>query len=119
VLDRLPAEDAARLAVEKIHGAVFLAGSSEDAVWPSARMEREIADRLLAKRFGYPVTVLTYPHSSHLMLGTGPSSPTASYAYGGKVYTMNYGGTAAGTEQARNESCAAMLLFLSQVEASK
>jgi dienelactone hydrolase len=117
VLDRLPAEDASRLAVEQIHGSVFLAGSSDDAVWPSGRMEREIADRLLAKHFGYPVTVLMYPHSSHLMLGVGPSSPTASYAYGGKVYTMNYGGTAEGTEQARNESWAAMLLFLLQVEA--
>jgi dienelactone hydrolase len=119
VLDRLPADDPARLPVEKMHGAVFLAGSSEDEVWPSGRMEREIADRLLAKHFGYPVTVLTYPHSSHLMLGTGPSSPTATYAYGGKEFTMNYGGTAAGTEQARDESWAAMLLFLSQVEAAK
>jgi dienelactone hydrolase len=117
-LDKLRDDAPARLQVERIHGAIFLAGSSEDAVWPSARMSQEIAGRLLRNHFAYMVTLLTYPHSSHNLLGTGPSSPTASYQYGGKTYTMNYGGTAAGTEQARNESWAAMLLFLSQVEAA-
>jgi hypothetical protein len=82
-------------------------------------MAHDIANRLLSRHFAYPVVLLTYPQSSHLLFGTGPSSPTSSYEYGGRVYTMNYGGTSLGTEQARNQSWAAMLLFLQQVEAGK
>ena len=119
VLDKLDANAPSRLGVEAIHGPVFLVGSSADAVWPSARMAREIADRLARNHFEYPVMLLTYPQSSHLLFGTGPSSPTSSYEYGGKVYTMKYGGTASGTELARNQSWAAMLLFLRQVEEAK
>ena len=118
-LGKLDEDAAARLQVEAIHGAVFLAGSSDDSIWPSAQMAQEIDARLLRKHFAYPVTLLTYPHSSHNLLGTGPSSPTATYQYDGKSYTMNYGGTAIGTEQARNASWSSMLLFLSQLEVAK
>jgi dienelactone hydrolase len=119
ILDKLAADAPSRLSVESIRGPVFLVGSSADAVWPSARMAHDIANRLLSRHFAYPVVLLTYPQSSHLLFGTGPSSPTSSYEYGGRVYTMNYGGTSLGTEQARNQSWAAMLLFLQQVEAGK
>ena len=119
LLDQLATDAPSRLAVEAIQGPVFLAASSADAVWPSARMAKEIVDRLTQHHFAYPILLLTYPHSSHLLFGTGPSSPIDSYEYGGKIYTMNYGGTSSGTEQARNQSWAAMLLFLGQVEAGK
>ena len=118
-LNKLGDDAAARIQVEGIDGAVFLAASSDDAIWPSARMAQEIDARLLRKHFAYPVVLLTFPHSSHDLLGTGPSSPTATYQYGGRSYTVNYGGTAAGTEEARNTSWASMLLFLSQVEVAK
>ncbi len=118
-LNKLGNDAEVRIQAEDVHGAVFLAASSDDAIWPSARMAQEIYARLLRNHFAYPVTVVTYPHSSHDLLGTGPSSPTATYQYGGQSYTVNYGGTAAGTEEARNDSWAAMLLFLSQVEAAK
>ena len=117
VLGRTGEEAPARIAAERINGAVFLAGSDADAVWPSARMARELAARLARARFPFAVTLLTFPDASHQLWGTGPRNPVQTYTYPGGSYTSNAGGTAAGTEKARNETWAAMLVFLHSLEA--
>lgn len=111
-LDKLAPNDPAHIPAEQIQGAIFLAASDEDAVWPSARMARDLATRLAQSHFAYPVTLLTFPHSSHQLLGTGPSDPNPTYEYGGKSYRMNFGGTAEGTLQARTQTWAAIQSFL-------
>ncbi len=108
-----PAGSATRLPIEGGHGPILLAGSDADGVWDSGAMCRQLQSRLHERGFGYPVTAFVAPASSHRMLGTGPSAPDETYTYPGGSYAAHFGGTAAGTEQAREMSWRLLLAFLS------
>lgn len=96
-----PAEvrDAAAIAVERIHGPVLLVSSRADAVSPSARMANDIEARLRAHGFSYPIENVQYEDASHLLMGFGPGLTEIRVR---DLFTMHFGGTAEGTERARN-----------------
>jgi len=107
--------NAAAIEVEHIHGPVLLISSRADAMSPSARMANDIEARLRANRFAYRIENVQYEDASHLLMGFGPAMTelrvndpvTKQYRF-----TMHFGGTAEGTEAARNAGWARVKEFL-------
>jgi dienelactone hydrolase len=112
------ARNAAAIDVEHIHGPVLLISSRADAMSPSARMANDIEQRLRANRFPYRVENVQYDDASHLLMGFGPAMTelrvndpvTKQYRF-----TMHFGGTAEGTEAARNAGWARVKAFLASL----
>jgi uncharacterized protein len=109
---------AATLKVEKIAAPLLILGADDDAIWPSGEMARRIEARLKLKQFSFPFTVRIYPNAGHRLVGTGPSAPSETYAWEGKSFTSNYGGTAAGNLSARTAAWAELEKFLGSIDAS-
>ena len=101
--------NAAAIEVEHIHGPVLLLSSKADAVWPSARMANSIEARLRANGFLYRVMNVQYENASHLLMGFGPGLTELRV---NERFTMRFGGTAEGTETARNSGWARVKEFL-------
>jgi dienelactone hydrolase len=109
---------AAAIEVERIHGAVLLISSRADAMSPSARMADDIEARLRANGFSYRIENVQYEDASHLLMGFGPAmTELPVYEPGTKRirFTMHFGGTAAGTEAARNAGWARVKGFLAHL----
>ena len=107
--------DAAAIKVEHIRGPVLLLSSKADAMWPAARMADSIESRLRANRFSHRVVNVQYDDASHLLMGFGPAM-TELRVYEPVTnryrFTMRFGGSAAGTEAARNAGWARVKEFL-------
>jgi uncharacterized protein len=102
----------AAIDVEHIHGPVLLISSRADAVWPSARMANDIEARLRAHGFPYRVENVQYEDASHLLMGFGPAMTELRVS---DRFTMRFGGTAEGTERARNSGWARVKEFLGRL----
>ncbi len=109
---RYPADGPARIAVECTLGPVLLIGSNSDGAWPSGTMVRAVTSRLTLRHFAYPVTSLVFSQATHRVLGVGPSVASETYTYPGRSYIAKFGGMAAGTEAARNQSWQLLLGWL-------
>lgn len=101
--------NAAAIEVEHIHGPVLLISSLADAMSPSARMANDIEARLRAHGFSYKVENVQYENASHLLMGFGPGATEFRVR---DVFTIHFGGTAEGTEKARNAGWARAKEFL-------
>jgi len=106
------ARNAAAIDVEHIHGPVLLISSRADAMSPSARMANDIEARLRAHGFKYGIENVQYENASHLLMGFGPGVTEIRVR---NVFTMHFGGTAEGTETARNSGWARAKEFLSRL----
>jgi dienelactone hydrolase len=104
--------DAAAIAVERVHGPVLLISSRADALSPSARMANDIEARLRAHGFSYRVENVQYEDASHLLMGFGPGATEFRV---GERFTIRFGGTAEGTERARNAGWARVKEFLGRL----
>jgi len=112
ILDGLAAvRDAAAIDVEHIHGPVLLISSRADALSPSARMANDIEARLRAHGFSYRVENVQYEDASHLLMGFGPGATE----FRAERFTIHFGGTAEGTERARNSGWARVKEFLGRL----
>ncbi|MBW8770744.1 MAG: dienelactone hydrolase family protein [Gemmatimonadetes bacterium] len=103
---------AAAIEVEHIHAPVLLISSRADAMSPSARMANDIEARLRAHGFSYRVENVQYENASHLLMGFGPGLTEIRVR---NVFTMHFGGTAEGTEAARNAGWARAKEFLGRL----
>jgi hypothetical protein len=103
--------DAAAIDVEHIHGPVLLISSRADALSPSARMANDIEARLRAHGFSYRVENVQYDDASHLLMGFGPGQTE----FRAEHFTIHFGGTAEGTERARNAGWARAKEFLGRL----
>jgi dienelactone hydrolase len=106
------ARNAATIEVEHIHGPVLLISSRADAMSPSARMANDIEARLRAHEFSYGIENVQYEDASHLLMGFGPAMTELRVR---NLFTMHFGGTAAGTETARNAGWARAKEFLGRL----
>jgi len=104
--------NAAAIEVEHIHGPVLLISSRADALSPSARMANDIEARLRANGFSYRVENVQYENASHLLMGFGPGQTEFRV---NERFTMHFGGTAEGTETARNSGWARVKEFLGRL----
>jgi len=108
---------AAAIEVERIHGPLLLLSSKTDAVWPAARMADSIEARLRANGFKYRVANVQYDDASHLLMGFGPAMTELKVYEPGTTrirFTMHFGGSAEGTEAARNAGWQRVKEFLAQ-----
>jgi dienelactone hydrolase len=105
--------DGTEIAVEKIRGPVLLISSTADGEWPASRYADEIVQRLKTRHFPYPVTNLQFADASHLLMGFGPG--VTKIAVPNTDYVIDFGGTAEGTERARNLGWAASKRFLASL----
>jgi len=104
--------NAAAIEVGHIHGPVLLISSRADALSPSARMANDIEARLRANGFSYRVENVQYENASHLLMGFGPGQTEFRV---NERFTMHFGGTAEGTETARNSGWARVKEFLERL----
>jgi dienelactone hydrolase len=104
--------DAAAIDVEHIHGPVLLISSKADALSPSARMADDIEARLRAHDFAFRVENVQYDDASHLLMGFGPGLTEIRV---NERFTMRFGGSAEGTERARNAGWARVKEFLGRL----
>lgn len=72
---------AARIPIERFHGALFVAGAGQDRVWPSLEMARNIS--AARKRFGESTTILEFPQAGHGIAGPGTDPATPLTMLGG------------------------------------
>jgi hypothetical protein len=113
VLDRDDAAvAAATIPVERIGGPILLVSSTADQVWTAARMADLVEARLKARRFAFPVTNLHYDDASHLLMGPGPARIRVTVG----SYTIELGGTEAGTRKARDAAWAETKRFLARLK---
>lgn len=103
--------NAAAIEVEHIHGPVLLISSRADALSPSARMANDIEARLRTNGFSYRVENVQYENASHLLMGFGPGATE----FRAEKFTIHFGGTAEGTETARNSGWARVKEFLGRL----
>ncbi|HEX5995233.1 MAG TPA: acyl-CoA thioester hydrolase/BAAT C-terminal domain-containing protein [Jiangellales bacterium] len=94
--------------VERIRGPIMLTCGDLDLVWPSCRNVEDMAARLAAHRFAYPVTVRRYADAGHFV-GAFPPYTSITNSWLDKV-----GGTQAGTQAATVEVHAKVLALLAQ-----
>jgi dienelactone hydrolase len=104
--------NAAAIEVEHIHGPVLLISSRADALSPSVRMANDIEARLRANGFAYRVENVQYENASHLLMGFGPGATEFRV---NERFTIRFGGTAEGTETARNSGWARVKEFLGRL----
>lgn len=69
----------ARIPVERIRAALFVAGGGDDQLWPSGDMAAAIAAR--RQQAGLQTTALVFPSAGHALGGTG-TGPTTHYNEG-------------------------------------
>lgn len=109
---------AAAIEVEHTHGPLLLLSSKADAMWPAARMADRIEARLRANGFRYRVANVQYDDASHLLMGFGPAMTELKVYEPGTTrlrFTMHFGGSAAGTEAARNAGWQRVKDFLAEL----
>jgi uncharacterized protein len=103
--------NSAAIEVERIHGPVLLISSEGDALSPSVRMANEIETRLRTHGFSYRIENVQYEDASHLLMGFGRGQTE----FRAPKFTIHFGGTAEGTEAARNSGWARAKDFLGRL----
>jgi len=93
--------------VEHINGPVMLVCGEQDTLWPSCPMVQQVANRLKAKGFSHPVTLLKYSDAGHAVFG--PPEPDGSE----KIQKLAaYGGTPEGNQAARLDDWPKVMAFM-------
>ena len=72
---------AARIPIQRYHGALLIAGGGADAIWPSVEMATNIAATRRQARLA--TTLLTFPDAGHLIGGPGTSPAVELTGAGG------------------------------------
>jgi len=96
---------AAVIPVERIHGPVLLVAGTDDALWPSATMARQIAERMRRMGQRERVVELTIDGAGH-HVGNVPNRPTRD--------SVRLGGTPAGLAGAQFRSWRAIVGFFDE-----
>jgi uncharacterized protein len=104
--------NAAAIEVERIRGPVLLISSRADALSPSARMADDLEARLRARGFPHRVENVQYEDASHLLMGFGRGQTEFRV---NERFTIRFGGTAEGTERARNAGWSRVKEFLARL----
>jgi len=105
----------AAIAAEQTQGPILLISGSDDGVWRSEMMAREVVARLKQARFAYAVEHLNYPHAGH-RAGRPEVVPT----WHGRVVNptsgteQNLGGSVEGDAQSSLDAIPKVLQFLRQ-----
>jgi len=103
----------ATIPVEHIRGPVLMIAGDDDGVWPSWSMVDTAAALVRQSHFGYPVTVLKYPHAGHRagvpeimpMWNRGVTHPVSGTR-------VDYGGTPEGNALSSLDAIPKVLEFL-------
>lgn len=95
----------ARIAAEKIRGAVMVIGAYDDQMWPSGAMAQNLAERRLEA--GLPVTARLYPDAGHFLFQSG-YEPTTYY----QARKQQVGGTPQADARAQADAWQATFQFL-------
>lgn len=101
-------EAACTAETERTRGAILLVSGSEDAIWPSSEMARNIMQRLRTKLFAYPCQHLEYPYAGHAIMGLGNTPATVKGPWG----EIRFGGTDSANVSARADAWSKTLCFL-------
>ena len=96
---------AARIPIERFHGALLLAGGGDDQIWASGSMAASVARSRTAA--GLATTTLIYPDAGHVLGGDG-WSPTTTINAG----VFAFGGTPAANARAQAAVWHEVLAFL-------
>ena len=104
--------DRAAIEVERIRGPVLLISSRADALSPSTRMANDIEARLRAHGFPFRIENVQYEDASHLLMGFGRGLTEIRVR---DRFTIRFGGSADGTEKARNAGWARAKEFLGRL----
>jgi dienelactone hydrolase len=104
----------AAIAVERIAGPVLLISTTADTIWPSSDYADEIEARLKSQAFRWPVSNLKFDDASHLLMGFGPGITRMEVP--GAGFTFDFGGSAEGTQRARDAGWAAGKAWLSALD---
>jgi len=97
----------APIAVERIDAPVMVVAGGSDRLWPSARMARQIADRLKAHAHPFADAIEIYPRAGH-PIGLPYQFARAELAHAG----IALGGTATSNERADEASWPLIIRFL-------
>lgn len=92
--------------VGNIHARTLLVAGSDDQIWPSAVMAKDIATRM--RRAGRTVELAIYRDAGHLLMGPGPGESRIVTP----DFTIEFGGTEAGNLAARNTAWQRALALL-------
>ena len=98
---------AAAIPVEKIRGPVLLVSSTDDQVWPAARLSEMVMDRLRANRHPYHYEHLCYEGAGHMILPPG-------LGYISAPPFVEMGGTPEWDRRASEDSGKKVLAFLDE-----
>jgi dienelactone hydrolase len=102
----------AAIPVERIAGPIFLAGATDDGLWPSARYVRVLVDRLHAHG-RTDVTALVYDGAGHGIGFAVPNVPVET-RFESRYGTLYLGGSAAADARARADLWPKLLRFLAR-----
>jgi len=111
-MDRLESNHGSIIPVEKIKGPVLLTSGTDDGVWPSARMNEWIMNRLKDKGFAHKHRHLSLDGAGHDL--RPPYYPTT----GRGSRQVWYGGSAAADFEASEKCWRELLDFLAEATAS-
>jgi dienelactone hydrolase len=96
--------------VERITCPVLLISSRDDRIWPAAKMADAISARMTGT--GRQPQNLQFDDASHVLMGFGDAPIRVSVG----PFTMELGGTEAGTRRARDAGWAALFRFLEELQ---
>ena len=101
--------------IEKIKGPVLLLSGKDDKVWPSAQMADMLEARSKALSFAYPFENIQYENAGHL-ISTNPNQKEGpregNMDIKGKSYSFEFGGSAEGDYQAKQDAIQRVWRFL-------
>lgn len=108
----------AAIKVEQINGPILLFSGKDDQVWPSAQMADMIARRLDSANFTPSIQNIQYQNAGHLISGNPDDasySGTGTMNIAGRDYTFEYGGTAEGDLQAKQDAREKLFAYLEKI----
>lgn len=101
--------------IEKVKGPLLLLSGKDDKVWPAAQMADMLEARSKDFSFAYPFENIQYENAGHL-ISTNPNQKDGpregSMNIKGKSYSFEFGGTAEGDFQAKQDATQRVLRFL-------
>lgn len=95
--------------VEKIHGSVLLLSGTDDRLWPSTQMGKDIISRLDANHFPYVHKLLIYQRAGHTCC---EGDPAQVWTTAMEQANARFGGTPQINAKARAEAWSQTLAFL-------
>ncbi len=104
------AVEKATIPVERIAGPVLLIAASDDRMWPSCRMARQVTQRLKAHHHAYADESLCYENAGHMILP--PYRPTNANAVAIPIGSFLLGGNPTAYAYADRNAWSKVLAFL-------